>query len=129
MTNNADCGLLSMGEVVPMVWGVEGKRRTEGHRGLSTAHVNATALGEQTKQFAANLVPHDAGKTAAAPSQAAAGAASTRGGGLVVCKDAPQRGDGPGVVTGLLQRGERVPHRTDQFSGLGVVGQPGHSPG
>jgi hypothetical protein len=89
----------------------------------------AAAIGELTKQFAANLVPHSAGKTATAPFPAAAGAASTRGGRLVVCQDTPQRGNVPGMLTGSLQLGERVPYRTDQLSGLGVVGQPGHSPG
>jgi len=89
--------------------GRKGSGGIEGHRESSVAHISAAA-GEQAKKFAVNLVPDNTGKTAAAPLPAAARRTSTRRCGLMMCEDAPQGGDGPGVVTGALQLGEGVPH-------------------
>jgi hypothetical protein len=79
-----------------------------------------------------DLPPDHAGPGSAAP-QAAPGEAAVRasacaGGGLVVDQDEPQCGDGAGVVTSVLEVGERVPHRADQLTGAGSAGQPGHGP-
>jgi hypothetical protein len=82
----------------------------------------AVATGEQAEQVTADLVPHDAGKRAATPRHPAAGAASTRRGGLMLGQNPPQRIDGTGVLTGSLQLGELVPHRANQPTGLWVVG-------
>ena len=80
----------------------------------------ATAVDELPEQRAADLVPHDAGETAAAPGDAAAGTASARAsGGLVVHQDKLQRGDDPGVLTGPFQLGQRVPHRADDLRSWG----------
>jgi hypothetical protein len=97
---------------------VRGGDRKQRDRRLLKGHLRRAVDSEQPKQFAANLVPHDAGKTTTAQSPAATGVASTRSGGLVACQDTPQCGNGPRVVTSSLQLGERVPHRTHQLSGL-----------
>jgi len=84
---------------------------------------------EQAEQLTVNLVPHDAGKAAAAPSPATAGAASTPWGGPVIDQDPPERGDGVGAVAGSFPLGEPVPHRAGEPAGVGVLGQPGQGPG
>ncbi|MGH3885087.1 MAG: hypothetical protein ACRDSZ_00725 [Pseudonocardiaceae bacterium] len=81
------------------------------------------AVGEQAKQFAANLVPDDAGEGPAAPCPPA-GVASARWGGLMVGQDSAQRGDGSGLLTGPLQLGEGVPHGADQVAVAWAVSQP-----
>lgn len=89
----------------------------------------AAGTGEQAKEVEADLVPDDAGERAAAPGDPTAGAALTCWGGLVLCQDPSQCVDGAGVVTGSLQFGECVPHRADELTSGGVVGQPGRGPG
>lgn len=54
----------------------------------------------------------------------ATGVASARWGGLMVGQNAAQRGDGPGLLTGPLQLGERVPHGADQVAVAWAVSQP-----
>ena len=70
----------------------------------------AAGASDQAKKITADLVPDDAGEGAAAPGVPAAGAASTRWGGLVLDQDPSQRGDGAGVLTGSFQVAECVPH-------------------
>lgn len=98
----------------------------EGHRGSAMAHINAVAIGEQAQQYAADLVPHGAGKTTSAPFPAAAGGAPPRGSGLVMCQGPPQRSDGPGVVTGSLQfpRACPTPNRPTFEPGNGRLATP-----
>jgi hypothetical protein len=47
----------------------------------------------------------------------------------MVGQDSPQCVDGAGVLTGSLQLGKLVPHRTNELTSVGVLGQPVKSPG
>jgi hypothetical protein len=89
----------------------------------------AAGAGEQSLQPEVDGEPDTAGKAAAAPeaSPSVAAAGATTAGtsrGLMVAQEEPQSGNGVGVMTGPPQFGELVPHRTDQPTGVGSVGQP-----
>lgn len=75
-----------------------------------------------SQQLATNLAPHYAGKPTrapqTAPTHAAAGATSTRRGGLMMDQDEPQCGEQTRMVTSSLQLGECAPYRIDHQLGV-----------